>query len=129
MSSRTSSTTQYETSKDLILKLRALMLDVENNGSRGSTSKVPLPKLLEEACSHIRRLQGEVGDLCGKIAELLAYPHITNAEEQILREVLQGFFFQFTRRRNGDMQFFILRYLSIYFLFVIFHFQIRVEVD
>ncbi|XWS32859.1 hypothetical protein CRYUN_Cryun22dG0026300 [Craigia yunnanensis] len=80
MSSKRSSARSNE---DFSLKLREL-LSTNKKKKRNAT------KLLDEACSHIKRLNGEVDDLSNRISELMASPDTDRSiKANILRQLLK----------------------------------------
>ncbi|XP_022773726.1 transcription factor ILI4-like [Durio zibethinus] len=82
MSSKRSSSRSNE-NEDFSLKLREL-LTTNKKKKRNAT------KLLDETCSHIKRLNEEVDDLSNRISELLASPDIVSSiNANILGQFLQ----------------------------------------
>ncbi|XWS44288.1 hypothetical protein CRYUN_Cryun15aG0032000 [Craigia yunnanensis] len=81
MSSKRSSARSNE-KEDFSLKLRELLSTKKKK--RNAT------KLLDETCSHIKRLNGEVEDLSNRISELMASPDTDSSiNANILRQPLQ----------------------------------------
>ncbi|KAG8489679.1 hypothetical protein CXB51_017657 [Gossypium anomalum] len=79
MSSNRSSGRSHE-NEDFSLKLQELL----------STNKKKKTKLLDEICSHIQRLNGEVDDLSIRISELMAsLDNNGSINADILRQLLQ----------------------------------------
>ncbi|XVF14246.1 hypothetical protein REPUB_Repub09cG0041700 [Reevesia pubescens] len=82
MSSKRSSGRSNE-NEDFSLKLREL-LSTNKKKKRNAT------KLLDETCSHIKRLNGEVEDLSNQISELMASPDTDSSiNANILRQLLR----------------------------------------
>ncbi|XWS30266.1 hypothetical protein CRYUN_Cryun24cG0101800 [Craigia yunnanensis] len=71
MSSKRSSS-RSNGNEDFSLKLREL-LTTNKKKKRNAT------KLLDETCSHIKKLNGEVDDLSNRISELMASPDIDSS--------------------------------------------------
>ncbi|KAL4368856.1 hypothetical protein GQ457_05G010140 [Hibiscus cannabinus] len=69
--------------EDFCLKLQDLL-------STDMMKKRNANKLLEEICSHIKRLNGEVDDLSNRISELMAsLDNSGDINANILRQILQ----------------------------------------
>ncbi|KAK4778612.1 hypothetical protein SAY86_006140 [Trapa natans] len=91
-SRRTSSSRQQQSSGritdgqiiDLISKLHQVLPEIRNRG----TSKVSASKVLQETCSHIRKLQREVDDLSGRLSQLLSTIDADSAEAAIIRSLI-----------------------------------------
>ncbi|XVF58250.1 hypothetical protein PTKIN_Ptkin07bG0049400 [Pterospermum kingtungense] len=82
MSSKRSSARSNE-NEDFGLKLRELL-------STKKKKKRNAAKLLDETCSHIKRLNGEVDDLSNRISELMATPDShSSTTANIIRQPLQ----------------------------------------
>ncbi|XVE68105.1 hypothetical protein DITRI_Ditri09bG0042600 [Diplodiscus trichospermus] len=82
MSSKRSSSRSNE-NEDFSLKLRELL-------TTNKKKKRNAAKLLEETCSHIKRLNGEIDELSNRISELMASPDTDSAmKANILRQLLQ----------------------------------------
>ncbi|KAL4376532.1 hypothetical protein GQ457_02G011220 [Hibiscus cannabinus] len=74
--------------EDFCLKLHQLL-------SNNMKQKRNANKVLEEICSHIKRLNGEVDDLSIRISELLASLHNNSSNSinaEILTQLLQQYF-------------------------------------
>ncbi|XVF16596.1 hypothetical protein REPUB_Repub10bG0045400 [Reevesia pubescens] len=81
--SSTRSSSRSNENEDFSLKLRELL-------SSNKKKKRNASKLLDETCSHIKRLNGEVNDLSNQISELMASPNTdSNINANILRQLQQ----------------------------------------
>ncbi|OMP10134.1 hypothetical protein COLO4_04789 [Corchorus olitorius] len=84
-SKRSSARSGNQNNEDYSLKLRELL-------ATNKKKKRNAAKLLDETCSHIKKLNGEVDDLSNRISELLmASPADTNnsINADMLRQLLQ----------------------------------------
>ncbi|XVF60507.1 hypothetical protein PTKIN_Ptkin08bG0052800 [Pterospermum kingtungense] len=82
MSSKRSSARSNE-NEDFSLKLRELL-------TTNKKKKRNVAKILDETCSHIKRLNAEVDELSNRISELLASPDTDSSiKANILRQLLQ----------------------------------------
>ncbi|XVE83802.1 hypothetical protein DITRI_Ditri16bG0116400 [Diplodiscus trichospermus] len=81
MSSKKSASRSNE-NEDFSLKLRQL-LSTNKKKKRNAT------KLLDETCSHIKKLNGEVDDLSNRISELMASPDTDSSSNANIRQFLQ----------------------------------------
>ncbi|KAK8607191.1 hypothetical protein V6N13_052935 [Hibiscus sabdariffa] len=87
MSTKRSSARSHD-NEDFCLKLQDLLsTDMKKNKK---INKRNANKLLEETCSHIKRLNGEVDDLSNRISELMAsLDNNGDINANILRQLLQ----------------------------------------
>ncbi|CAI0549280.1 unnamed protein product [Linum tenue] len=67
-SSRASTMSEDEIITDLVLKLQALLPQLN---PRKPSRQAQASKVLKETCSHIRKLEKEVDDLSGRLSQLL----------------------------------------------------------
>ncbi|KAK7293006.1 hypothetical protein RJT34_15866 [Clitoria ternatea] len=84
-SSRASKLTEIEIN-DLISRLQVL---VPQLNQRGTDSRQSASKILQETCSHVRRLQKEVELLSERLSELLDSVDITDIDRRTLQNFLQ----------------------------------------
>ncbi|KAE8718243.1 Detected protein of unknown function [Hibiscus syriacus] len=83
MSSKRSSGSRSNGNEDFSLRLREL-------SSTNKKKKRNAAKVLDEACNHIKKLNGEVEDLSNRISELLNSSEAENGvNADILRQLLQ----------------------------------------
>ncbi|XP_022751917.1 transcription factor ILI4-like [Durio zibethinus] len=77
------STSRSNENDDFSLKLRELL-------SNNKKKKRNATKLLDETCSHIKRLNGEIDNLSNRISELMASPNTDSSiNANILKQLLQ----------------------------------------
>ncbi|CAI0549281.1 unnamed protein product [Linum tenue] len=69
-SSRASTMSEDEIITDLVLKLQALLPQL-NPRKPSRLLQAQASKVLKETCSHIRKLEKEVDDLSGRLSQLL----------------------------------------------------------
>ncbi|CAL9185324.1 unnamed protein product, partial [Musa hybrid cultivar] len=69
---------------ELISKLQAVLPEAR----RGGNDRVSAAKVLQETCSHIRRLHREVDDLSERLSELLDSADLNSAQAAFIRSLL-----------------------------------------
>ncbi|CAL1406317.1 unnamed protein product [Linum trigynum] len=87
-SSRASTMSEDEIITDLVLKLQALLPQLNPR----KPSKAQASKVLKETCSYIRKLEKEVDDLSGRLSQLLDTIDPNNQDfdlDSIRRSLLQ----------------------------------------
>ncbi|URD75143.1 HLH [Musa troglodytarum] len=69
---------------ELISKLHAVLPEARG----GDNDRVSAAKVLQETCSHIRRLHREVDDLSERLSELLDSADLNSAQAAFIRSLL-----------------------------------------
>ncbi|KAJ8493523.1 hypothetical protein OPV22_015244 [Ensete ventricosum] len=69
---------------ELMSKLQAVLPEAR----RGGNDRVPAAKVLQETCSHIRRLRREVDGLSERLSELLHSADLNTAQAAFIRSLL-----------------------------------------
>ncbi|KAL1321394.1 hypothetical protein HN51_066187 [Arachis hypogaea] len=89
MSGQRSSTTGSKLTEneinDLVSRLQVLLPHLNQR----TNSKHSMSKILQETCSHIRRLQKEVDDLSERLALLMDSMDISDVDRRVLENFLQ----------------------------------------
>ncbi|KAK4751354.1 hypothetical protein SAY87_004836 [Trapa incisa] len=70
---------------DLVSKLRDVLPEIRNH----SSDRVSASKVLQETCSHIKRLHREVDDLSERLSQLLSTIDANSAEAAIIRSLIR----------------------------------------